>query len=355
MNKVKTESHFAEQTFSMVKSFVTRGNLLDSSALEGLAESKNLDDVLVKLRGTVYAEVVSSLEPPLTSSKFEMSFHKHLSQIHHKLLKVTPNNEILTAYYLKYIASNLKILLKGRAQNKSNEEISKHLDMHAEELIGRRDLIVKALSAENIKQTITLLENSEFGGDAISALDIFEKTGKLQIFDIFIDKAYFDKILQAYNLKHKDDQRIRDIVAVDIDSFNSLAVLRGKLWNLESSEIKKMLISPFFDVSERNLMAMIDAESTVESIKILLGTAYRKIILPTENEAESLARIEDGFLTIGYRRAFNPFLWDINGISIVLGAIKLTELEMRNLSAISFGVEHHLGVKEIMSKLVLLK
>jgi len=339
----------------MVKSFVTRGNLLDFSTMEGLAESKNLDDMLVKIRGTVYADVVSSLESPLTSNKFEMSFHKHLSQIHYKMLKVTPKNKILAAYYLKYIAHNLKILLKGRVQNKSDKEISKHLDMYAEELIGRRDLIVKALAAENIEQTITLLENSEFGKNAISALDMYRKTGEFQIFDIFIDKAYFDNILSAYNILHKDDDRIRDIVSVDIDAYNSLVVLRGKLWNLDSSEIKRLLISPFFDIPQRSLKAMIEADSAAESIKILQGTLYRKIILIKENVKESILGIEDGFRLMGYRRAFNPFLWDIDGISIALGAIKLTELEMRNLSAIAFGVGHHMGAKEIMSKLIILK
>tara|TARA_B100000959_G_scaffold287076_1_gene369177 strand:+ start:1647 stop:2714 length:1068 start_codon:yes stop_codon:yes gene_type:complete len=355
VNKIHSKNHFADQTFSMVKSFASRGNLLDSSTIEGLAESKNLDDMLVKLRGTVYADVVSSIEPPLTSNKFEMSFHRHLSQIHHKLMNVTPKNEMLVAYYLKYIASNLKILLKGRAQNKSDEEISKHLDMYAEELIGRRDLIVKALSAENIEQTITLLENSEFGENVISALDIYKKTSEFQIFDIFIDKAYFDYILSAYKLKNKDDNRIRDIVSIDIDAYNGLAVLRGKLWNLDSTEIKKFLISPFFDLTERNLKAMMDAESVAESIKVLKGTIYHKIIFTKENVTESILGIEDGFQLMGYRRAFNPFLWDIDGTSIALGAIKLTELEMKNLSIIAFGVEHHLGTKDIMSKIIFLK
>lgn len=355
MNRVCPENRFSDDTYSMVKSFVVRGNIIDTSSLEGFAESKSLDNLLLKLKGTIYSDVISSLQAPYSINRIEMSFRKHLANIHQKIINVTPKNDILVAYYLKYIGYNLKILLKGRSQNKSDENISEHIDMYAEELIGRRDMLVKALASENIEKTVDILKDSEFGNDVNSALNLFKKSNKSQVFDIFIDKAFYKNVLNSFILNHEKDRYIRDIISVDIDSYNCLAVLRGRLWNLESSEIKSLIIPYFFDISEDNLNHMIEAESINESVKILNGTIYRKIMVNTESSEIAIASLEDEFSALGYRRAYNPFLWDINGISIALGAVKLVELEIKNLSAVAFGVENHLGTKEIMSSLVLLK
>lgn len=349
------ENNFSDDTYSMVKSFIVKGNVIDNSSIEGLAESKSLDDLLLKLKGTIYSEVVSSLQEPYSVRGIEMSFRKHLTNIHQKIIKVTPKNDILVSYYLKYIGNNLKVLLKGRSQEKSDEDISEYLDMYAEELIGRRDILIKALASENLEKTVNILEDSEFGKDAISALDLFKKSGKSQLFDIFIDKAFYKNVLNSFLLNHEKNTYVRDIISVDIDSYNCLAVLRGRLWKLQSSEIKSLIIPYFFDFSERNLNRMIEAESINESIKILNGTIYRKIMINSESNETAIASLENEFRVLGYRRAYNPFLWDISGMSIALGAVKLVELEIKNLSAIAFGVENHLGTKEIMSNLVLLK
>ena len=355
MNSVCPINYFSDDIYSMVKSFVIRGNLIDTSLLEGLAESKSLSDLLLKLRGTVYSDVVSSLQSPYSISSIEVSLRKHLVNTHNKILSVTPKNDILIAYYLKYIGYNLKILLKGRVQGKSEQSISEHLDMYAEEIFGRRDMLIKALSSENIENTVDVLKDSEFGTDVISALNLYKKSGNSQVFDIFIDKAFYQNVLNAFMLNHKKDTYVRDIVSLEIDSYNCLAVLRSRLWNLESSEIKKLIIPHFFDISEGVLNNMIESESINESIKILHGTIYRKILIDTLSNETAITVLEDEFRILSYRRAYNPFLWDINRISIALGAIKLTELETHNLSAIAFGIENHLGTKEIMSSLVILK
>lgn len=355
MREVQPEKPFADRTYSMVKSFVIRGNLLTSQALEELAESKSLADMVVKLKGTVYAEAISKLQPPYTARKMETVFRGRLADIHQALLKFTPKTSLLASYYLKFIAGNLKILLKGRAQRKSDEEIVSHLDMHAEELVGRRDMVVRALSAENLDQTVELLEGSEFAAEAESALATFKDTGKFQVFDIYIDKAFYNRVVNSFTSEHKGDTRVRDIVAVDVDSYNTLAVLRGRLWDLEPSEIRGLLIKPFFDVTETDLKNMIDGESLAEAVKILSRTVYRRLIPQVEPSEAALASLEDAFRVLGYRRASNPFLRDIHRISVVLGAVKLSELEARNLAAIAFGVEQHLNVKDIMARLVFLK
>jgi hypothetical protein len=87
-------------------------------------------------------------------------------------------------------------------------------------------------------------------------------------------------------------------------------------------------------------------------VKILNGTPYRSFLPEGEIDEIAIAKLEDGFRILSYHRAFDPFLWDIHKVSIAIGAVKLSELEVRNISAITFGVQQHLSVKEIMSQLV---
>src|SRR3712207_6950050 len=52
------------------------------------------------------------------------------------------SSAVLNAYFVKYITLNLKVILKGKAMNKTYEELLPKVNMRAEELVGRRDLAV---------------------------------------------------------------------------------------------------------------------------------------------------------------------------------------------------------------------
>jgi V/A-type H+-transporting ATPase subunit C len=353
--KIKSENQFSDQTYSMVKSFVIRGDIITYQNLENLAESKSLEEFIIRMKGTKYSDVISKIQPPYNTRKIEKSLKRRLIEIHKAILKVTPKKKLLRAYYLKYISGNLKVLLKGRAQNKQDDDIKDYIDMYAEELIGRRDLLARAFSSESLEQMIEILKDSEFGDEARNAFEIFKKTGKFQIFDVYIDKAYYKRIIESFFSEHKKDSRIKDIVSVDADSYNILAVLRGRKWELDSLQIKDLLVEPFFDIKESHLKKMINAGSESEVIKILNQTPYRKLITETEDFEATISSIEDNSINILATRALNPFLWDIHKTSIALGAVKLSEMEVKNLSRIAFGVEQRMSFKKIMSQILSLK
>ena len=65
--------------------------------------------------------------------------------------------EVLDAYYMKFIVSNLKLILKGKVLGKSQEEIETHVNLHAEELIKQRDIVVKALVAKDLEEAVANL------------------------------------------------------------------------------------------------------------------------------------------------------------------------------------------------------
>jgi len=338
----------------MTKAFVAKGFLLSREALEGLAESKSLEDLAVKLKGTVYSEAVSRLQPPYMPSAFESAFREHLAYIHFKLMKTSPKSELLSAYYLKYIAWNLKTVLKSKAQDRSYDEIVGHLNLYAEELLRRRDLIVRALSATDLNEAVGILKRSEFASEAQSALKAFRETGRHQVFDVYIDRAFYSKVLDAFTREGRDNPWVRSIVAVDIDSYNTLAVLRGRLWNLTPRDIQGLIVKPTFSVKAEDLKAVMEAETLSDGLKVLLSTPYRDLVPQPEAGEEALAVLEDSFRILSYRRAAEPFIWDVHSMSVPIGLVKMKELEARNLSAIAFGVSQGLSLHEIVSRLTLL-
>ena len=85
------------------------------------------------------------------------------------MVHITGGAGILNAYFIKYITWNLKIVLKGKALGKSYEELLPKVNLRAEELVARRDILVKALVAKNLEEAIAAISGSEFGEDAAKA------------------------------------------------------------------------------------------------------------------------------------------------------------------------------------------
>jgi V/A-type H+-transporting ATPase subunit C len=147
---------------------------------------------------------------------------------------------------------------------------------------------------------------------------------------------------------------VRGLVAIDIDSYNVLSLMRAKLWDLPPSQTRDLIVEPIFDVPSKALRGLINAANIAEALKHLAVTTYRRIIPSGISEEEIIPRLEAGFELIGYKEALKTFLWQIYGLGVVLGIVKLRELEVRNLSAIAFGVEQAIGLHNIMPKLVIL-
>jgi V/A-type H+-transporting ATPase subunit C len=350
-------SLLSDKTYGVVKSYGIKGTLLTPPALETLAEAKDLDDLVNRLRGTIYAEFVTKLEKPFHLDDLDFAFRKHLSFIHNSLVKSIPNSDILRAYYMKYISWNLKTILKGKALKKTHDEITHYVDLYAEELIGRRDLVVKALATGNLVESIEILKNSEFGEEAQLALNIFQEKNNVQIFDAFIDKAFFNTIIQIYKkkLKREEKKRLKTIIAIDLDSYNILTVLRAKIWNLSTSQTKDLIIEPIFDITKDILDDMIESDSISQAVKFLEITDYRTVLQEAPTEKEAISKLETAFQIYGYQKAKRPFLWDLFSISTALGIIKLKELELHNLSNIAFGIEQKFEAQKIIQKIITLK
>ena len=348
-------------TYAVTKAYALKGHLLEPAILEGLAESKGLEDLIVRMRATVYGDTVTKVEKPYSAHKLELAFRGHLASIHRSLLRVAPTWEFLNAYYLHYIATNLKAVLKGKALGKSFESISSYVDLQAEELIGRRDVVVRALSAGSLEESVNLLSTTEFGDEVTGAAKAYRETGDARVFDIYLDGAFYKNLVGAFlRLQGRlgtstEAEGMWQILSAEIDSYNVIATLRAKLWDLAPSAAKSLLVRPFFAVSQRHLLRMLESDSIGDALRILEVTGYRRLLPETTGDSDSIAHLEDSFGFLVYSRAQKAFTWNAYGVGTTLALIKLKELEVKNLSTIAFGVEQNLGSTRILPKLVLLK
>ncbi len=347
----------SSKTYVGTKAFALRGTLLDSENIQKLAEASSLDELVNRLKGTPYSEALAGLSTPYTARRIELALRERLAAVHHSITQSAGRYGILGQYYLKNIAWDLKLVLKAKALNRSYEETIEYLSMKAEELVGRRDLIIKVLSARDVNEAVTMLSGTEFFTDVERALAGYSSKGEVRFFDIYIDHAVLSAISREYSLNSRlyasragGTNGVGDIVAVDVDAYNVVSILRSKLWGLKDSEIQELIVTPTRRVGASTLSSMTAAESISEAAK-LIESAYRFPIPNAQDEEEIIDFVEESFAKKLKETATLAFVWQGLSPGTILGLIKLLEFEVSNIAAISIGVEAGMDPKKIISKL----
>ena len=230
--------------------------------------------------------------------------------------------------------------------------------MRAEELAGRRDLIIRVLSAKDAGEAVSLLSGTEFFEDAEKALASFSSKGEVRFFDLLIDHAVLTAISKEYSANFRvyassratDVAGVGDIVANDIDAYNTLSVLRSKLWGMPEAEVRSLVISPTHRVTMAALGRMIGADSISEAVK-QSGRAYGTGGQGARGDEQLIDEVEDGFSGQMRETASKAFVWQGLGPGTMLALLRLLEFEVGNLAAISIGIEARMDARTILARL----
>jgi V/A-type H+-transporting ATPase subunit C len=326
--------------------------MLSKTELQTLAEARDMDELVTRIKNTVYLDALAKITKPYTAEKIEGALREYLVNIHAKMVSVTGGSSILSAYFLKNIIWNLKIVLKGKALGKSYDELAPKVNLRAEELLGRRDIIVKALVSKNLDEAISALAGSEVAEDAAKAAAVYKDKGDLRVFDTYLDRTLYVHLGRAMNAESQS-MDVKNIVSTDIDSYNVLAVLRGKFWNLSPSDISDLIVTTTSKVTKETIQKMINTEKISEAIGELATTVYKDIIPQTAtSDIDAILQLESGFESIELKRVISAFR-TMFSVGIVVAALKLLMIEVRNLSAIASGIEQKVGAEAIVSRLII--
>lgn len=339
----------SKNVYASVKSYSKRGKLLKKADFQTLAESRDLEELMTRIKNTIYGESVADVQKPYTSQNIESALRSHLADVHFSIAKTAGSSGVLDAYYMKFIISNLKTILKGKVLGKSQEEIETHINLHAEELIKQRDIIVKALVAKDLEEAVASLNSVQFGEEIAKAAALYNEKKNIQVFD-----TYFDKILYQYlagAMKSYSDKSAVSLVGMDIDFYNILSVIRGKFWGLREEQIQDLII-PTNPPARELLGRMMAASSIRDAFNELSSTKYKSLIPQVESELDAIAEFERAFEMSIYSAALRSFT-KMFSFATIVGITKLTAFEVRNLAAIAYAIEQKIPTETTMSKLIL--
>ena len=339
----------SKNVYASVKSYSKRGKLLTRSDFQTLAESRDLDELVTRIKNTVYSEAVADVQKPYSSLSIESALRSKLADIHYSIAKTSGNSGVLDAYYMKFIVSNLKIILKGKILGKPQEEIETHVNLHAEELIKQRDVVVKALVAKDFDEAVASLNSVKFGDEIVKAAALYNEKKNVQVFDTYFDKILFQYLSGA--MKNYADKDATKIVSMDIDFYNILSVTRGKFWGLQEEQIQDLIITT--SPPARELLGRMMAAATIrDAFNELSSTKYKELVPQVENELDAIAEFERAFEMSIYKASIRSFT-KMFSFATIVGITKLTSFEVRNLAAIAFAVEQKIPTETTMSKLIL--
>lgn len=337
--------------FGTVLAHSLRGKMLSKSELQTLAESRDIEELVTRMKNTVYLDALAKLTRPFTAEKVEGALREHLVNQHAKMVNIANGSAILNAYFVRHITWNLKIILKGKAMGRTYEELLPKINLRAEELVGRRDLVIKALVAKDFDEAVNSLAGSEFGEDAKKAAQSYKEKGDVRVFDTYLDHAFYKSLDRAvvFESKLQDAQKL---VGIDIDAYNVLAVLRGKYWGLSPVDVADLIVTTTTKVSKDMLQKMINTEKIQEAIGELAATTYKDLIpRSAANDIDAIMQLEAGFEKEALKRIMNSFR-TVFTIANLLASLKLMGYEIRNLAAIAAGVEQKIPADKIMASLV---
>ena len=339
----------SKNVYASVKAYSKRGKLLTRSDFQTLAESRDLEELMTRIKNTVYGDAVADVQKPYSSMSIESALRSKLADIHYSIAKTSGNSGVLDAYYMKFIVSNLKLILKGKVLGKSQEEIETLVNLHAEELIKQRDVVIKALVAKDFEEAVASLNSVQFGDEIVKAAALYNEKKNVQVFDTYFDKILFQHLAGA--MKNYADKDATKIVAMDIDFYNILSVIRGKFCGLQEEQIQDLIIAT--SPPARELLGRMMAAATIrDAFNELSNTKYKELIPQVENELDAIAEFERDFETLIYKTSINSFT-KMFSFATIVGITKLTSFEVRNLAAIAFAVEQKIPTETTMSKLIL--
>jgi V/A-type H+-transporting ATPase subunit C len=337
--------------FGTVLAHSMRGRMLSRTELQTLAESRDIEELVTRMKNTIYLDVLAKLQKPFTAEKVEGALREHLVNTHAKMVTLSSGAGVLNAYFVKYITWNLKIILKGKALGRTYEELLPKINLRAEELVGRRDLVVKALVAKDFDEAVASLQGSEFGEDAKKAAAAYKEKGDVRLFDTYLDHAFY-RSLDKSMFSESMLQDVQKMVTVDIDAYNVLSVLRAKYWGLSAQETSDLIVTTTTKMTKDTLQKMINTEKIQDAIGELGNTSYRDLMPKSAaNDIDAIMQIEAGFERTSLKRVSASYR-TVFTLGNMLASLKLMAIEIRNLAAIAAGVEQRIPVDRIMSSLV---
>jgi V/A-type H+-transporting ATPase subunit C len=335
------------QVYAGVKSYSLKGKLMRKKDLQTLSESRDLEELVTRIKNTTYNDSISKITRPYSAQKIELALRDRQADLHHTMIQASGGSNLLFAYYLKFVLRNLKLILKGKILGRPQEEIESSLSLHPEELIAERDIVLKALVAKDFEEAISALKTIGIGEEIEQAYSMYNEKKQIQALDLYFDKFFYENLGRA--VKSAGDFSLHSVCGMEIDYYNIMSILRGKFWNLDENQLQHLIVSNASSESKEMFTKMISSDSVKSALNELLTTHYKGLV-PTD-EVDPIAKFEGAFERRIYD-AMNAQFVRIFGFSTIVAIVRLLEFEVRNLASIAFAVEQKIPSQTVMDRII---
>ena len=155
--------------------------LLTKSQFERLYEADDLQDSIRHLNETVYSEDLAKIDRP---ENFEVALSNSLNKTYNEALSLCPVKELVDVLTYRFAFHNIKVAVKEKILQEDFEHI--YSKVHYEDL----DNLRKQFETEKGEK------GTWYEDTVIQAYKTFEETKDPEKIEFFIDKRYFEKVLE---------------------------------------------------------------------------------------------------------------------------------------------------------------
>ena len=309
--------------------------LLTKSQFERLYEADDLQDSIRHLNETVYSEDLAKID---REENFELALSNSLNKTYNEILSISPIKELVDVLTYKFAFHNMKVIVKEKILQEDFEHI--YSKVHYEDL----DNLKKQFETEKGEK------GTWYEDTIIQAYKIFEKTKDPEKIEVFIDKRYFEKVLEVS--KNLGLDLIEEYFKNMIDFLNIRTFIRCKRDEQDISILKAALIQDgYIDTEDISSYFYKDIEDLINSYKNSKIGKSLILALKGYNDTGRLLLFEkymENFLTNLLKEKVQRMPY---GPEIIFAYVHAKEVEIKNLRICLVGRANGLSADFIKERL----
>lgn len=312
------------------------GNLLTKEAVMGAAANEAADSVMMSLREKGYARGGPEMDNPY---QFETIVSYELKKTIEFLKEISPNEELLDLFLLKYDYLNLKTLLKLnlKGQPFSEQDITPYGMVSF-------DLLKESIDTKVYDRLPTEM------ADALKRLDkTFVVNEDASMIGLILDQAYASQV--ARMIKDEKNPIVHAYFSAFFDFTNIITALRMKAGDYRSETVQMALLDGGRLRKSDVLRAYEDAGEN--AFRQFLKFGYEKYL------SEALEIYESGGGLFAVEKARDDYLmaalkkdrYDVFSSSRAVGFLIAKEREAAAVRLLMVSVLNHIGAEEVARRL----
>lgn len=323
-----------------------KNSLLSAEDMMSLEGAKNLPDFIALLENTHYKSALIGIKD-INVRSIDKALIKSLIEFDERMIELVPKDVklLLAAKSIKYNILNIKSLLTAIDSKIPIDEIAGKL------LPKDNKLISDLLGVPAMPEALGMLAKLGYirAAKLEGYLKTYAKERNLNPIMAEINRNYYETLwAMTEGLSRNDDKIAKKLIGIEIDAMNIMSILRGK-W--KGYDVRDFIIPGGINIKAKNLLEnSADTETVADTVSLISESTYAQIL------KEGLNFFEEHKSLVQFETGFRRHILDVNkevmrsgpfNIGTVLGFLKLKEVDIENLRAMTVSISEELPREEL--------